>query len=252
MEDIKKNLPEKWDQKFTLYKNDLAGANGWKDVDEFFYVLNSLFNYVVLRNFESYPEEINSSKHKDIDLLTDDLLQIPYVINRIIPKKDDNFKSTYVKIKEHKIHVDIVYVKDGYFDEKWCNAIIKNSIFNEKGFHTPNLKDYFYSLLYHGLIHKSKISEDYIFRLIEMSETLEVEKITKKDFTNHNAQKILDSFLQDRKYQYTNSRTYKIKHNEVSRLLNVAKYTVKNDGMKTLMRAIKKKYLQRIENGTKD
>jgi len=246
IEDIKKELPEKWDKKIIPYENDIAGSNGWKDADEFFYILNSLFNYVVIRNFESYPEEITSSKHKDIDLLTDDLLQIPYVIDRIIPKNDDDFKSTYVKIGGNKVHVDLIHVKDGYYDEKWCNAILENKIFNKKGFYTPDLKDHFYSLLYHGLIHKSEISEDYIVRLIEISKKLKMEKISEDDFKNNKIGKLLDSFLQEKKYQYTNSRTYKIKHNEISRLANVAKQTAKNDGMDTLMRAIKRKIKQKV------
>lgn len=245
IEDIKKELPEKWNKKIIPYENDLAGTNGWKDPDEFFYILNSLFDYVILRNFESYPEEITSPKHKDIDLLTDDLLQIPYVINRIIPKNNDNFKSTYVMIGGNKVHIDLIHVKDGYYDEKWCNAILQNKIFNKKGFYTPSLNDYFYSLLYHGLIHKSKISEDYILRLIKMSEKLKTEKVTEDDFRNNKVKKILDSYLLEKKYQYTNSKSYKIKHNEVSRLINVAKYTAKNDGIDTLMRAVKRKIKQK-------
>lgn len=244
--DLKKTIPEKWDQKTTQYKNDLVGTNGWKNTDEFFYVLNSLFNYVVLRNFESYPEEITSSEHKDIDLLTDDLLQIPYVINRIIPKINDNFKSTYVIIKGKKVHVDLIHIKDGYYDEKWCKNILKNRVFNKNGFFIPNLNDYFHSLLYHGLIHKRQISEDYIIRLIKISKELKIKTIEKKDFTNNNVKNMLDSFLKNEKYQYTNSRKYKIKNNEMSRLLNVAKYTIKNDGLDTLMRAVKKKIKQKL------
>ena len=78
-----------------------------------------------------------------------------------------------------------------------------------------------------------------------MSEKLKTEKVTEDDFRNNKVKKILDSYLLEKKYQYTNSKSYKIKHNEVSRLINVAKYTAKNDGIYTLMRAVKRKIKQK-------
>ena len=32
----------------------IVGVDGWKDLDQLFYVLNNTVDYVILRNFEDY------------------------------------------------------------------------------------------------------------------------------------------------------------------------------------------------------
>ena len=50
-------------------EENLVGHNGWRDFSEFFKVLNETINYVVLRNFEGFFDNIVCDEHLDIDLL---------------------------------------------------------------------------------------------------------------------------------------------------------------------------------------
>ena len=74
--------------------------------------------------------------------------------------------------------------------------ILKNRVWNKKGFYTLNDEDYFYSLLYHALIQKLDFSDDYKNRLKNMN----------KDYTNEIADslkkssKMLEKWMLNRKY----------------------------------------------------
>ena len=48
---------KKWDGKIKKYSEDLAGYDGWKNIEEYFRIINYCTNYVVLRNFECLPQE---------------------------------------------------------------------------------------------------------------------------------------------------------------------------------------------------
>ncbi len=248
--DILQNLSEKWDGKLKTIRKDLVGTNGWNDLSELLYVLNSTTNYVILRNFEQFPEQFNSKKHRDLDILTDDLFQIPYMLDQRNSLENEIQENSSLKIGNEKILFDIKYVGDRYYDEKWSRDILNRRILSPKGFYIPCAKDHFYSLLYHMIIHKSKLSEDYIDRLIILADTLQL-NIQKDVFSNFSKLKeILDNYLKEMEYNYTDSYQYKIKHNEIIRLYKVARLTAKNEGMNTLFRAIKRKMkiLTRVSN----
>jgi len=245
--DILSTLPEKWNKKLKPIKSDLVGTNGWKDFNELFYVLNSSSNYVILRNFEQFPEKFNSKDHKDVDILTDDFLQLPYILDQRKSIGDEIRVPPTVKIGNENILFDIRYAGDTYYDEKWSKDILSRRVLSSKGFYIPSTKDYFYSLLYHMIIHNSKLVNDYIERLIEIAERLKIKKIQKETFSSFDKLKeILDNYMNEMGYYYTDSIHYKIKHNELIRLYRVAILTAKKEGMRTLLRAIKTKIKRKI------
>ncbi len=247
VEDVMSNLPEKWNGKLKSIKSDLVGTNGWKDLDELFYVLNSTTNYVILRNFEQFPEKFNSEEHKDIDILTDDHLQLPYIIDQRKPRDDEIIVPSTVNIGNETILFDIRYVGDRYYDEKWSKDILSRRVLSPKRFYIPNTEDHFYSLLYHMIIHKSKLSNDYIQKLVDLVEISEIKNIQKEEFSNFDKLKeILDNYMKERGYEYTDSLQYKIKHNELIRLYRVAIFIAKKEGINTLFRAIKGKLRRKI------
>lgn len=244
LQEIKESLPKKWDLTFIQFEHDLVGVDGWKNLNELFYVLNSTINYVVLRNFENFPDLPNEI-HKDIDLLTDDIWTIPYITNLQKPTHEKETFRPYVKIENEKISFDFRYVGDKYYDEKWSKEILNSRKFSPKGFFVPNDENYFYSLLYHMLIHKKKISEEYLKKLVTISQKSTIQNL---DFSDNidTLKRILDNFMRRMNYSYANSTIYKIKHNEFSRMYKVAKLTAKNEGMKTLFRSVKNKMKRSI------
>jgi len=63
-------------------------------------------------------------------------------------------------------------VGDNYYDKHWEKTILKNRIF-KGSFFIPCTEDLKYSLLYHALIHKKNIANDYNLKLSKMGFTLD-------------------------------------------------------------------------------
>lgn len=59
----------------------LLGENGFESVKDVLYVLNHAAEYVILRNFENFPEQFQIDEHADIDLLTDNYFALQCLLN---------------------------------------------------------------------------------------------------------------------------------------------------------------------------
>jgi len=236
--DLLNETGNKWDGKIQKIQNDLFGTDGWNSIDDVFYLLNSTTNYVILRNFEEYPNII-SEKHPDIDILADDLVHLPFMLNQlnVVEKKID---VPFVIIENKKVRFDFRYVGDSYYDEKWSRDILENKILFKNKIYVPNNEDQFYSLIYHCLIHGAKFL-NYKIRLDNLSTKLKIENIIFEIKFESNLKKILDEFMKKRAYSYTNSPKYRIRHNEFIRLVKVASFTTKHEGFSGLIKAIKNK-----------
>lgn len=244
---ILENCSKKWNNEIKKLEMDLVGTKGWKDFKQFFSVLNETSNYVILRNFEQLPDKFMSKKHQDIDILTDDMLQTPYLLNQRKSKEKEGRVPPTVKIGNDDVLFDIRYVGDRYYDQKWSKDILKRRILSNNGFYTPSLEDYFYSLLYHAIIHKSKLSDEYMKKISSMANELKIREIQEEgDLNSIKLKKILDNYMKKMGYTYTDSLQYKIKHNEFTRLSKVMRYALKNEGVHFLLRAIKGKIHRKI------
>jgi len=238
LEQITQNLPEQWDDKIKSIKSDIIGTNGWKNLEELFFVLNNTINYVALRNFEKFPDISNIANGGDIDLLTDELWQIPHILNFEKQTDDGITRFCHTKIASEYIKFDIRYVGDSYFDEKWSKEILDKKVQTQTGFYSPNNENYFYSLLYHIIVQKARLSKKYEETLTKLAIELGFEEFSIEE---NYLKRILNDFMKEKGYQYTNSLTYRINHNELTRLTSVAIHTAKNEGLNELLRAIKEK-----------
>ena len=245
IKEIKTQSNTEWDGNIEKAELDLFG-NKWNNPKEIFQILNSTINYVVLRNFELLPNNLISEKHADIDLLTDEQWQIPYVLNL---KKTNNANigfSPFVTIKNNKIKFDIKYVGDQYYDENWSRDILKRRKLNDNNIYVPSDEDYFFSLLYHMIMHKKRLSDDYCKKLFSIAPNYILKQYKKTDFNDFEKLKnIKFNFMKKNNYKLTNSFEYKLTHNEIVRIYKVGKFTIKHEGMGFLLRAIKSK-LKRI------
>lgn len=168
VKDYLKENNTKWDGKVTNITNDLFGSNGWKTVNEMFYVLNNCTNYAILRNYESLPDEIYENDHNDIDLICESMEDTAYVLNAE-PVFKESYRVHYKANVEDRIaYFDLRYIGDNYYYKKMESDILKQRVFNEKGFFTLDREDYFYTLLYHALIQKLEFKEDYKIKLKDM------------------------------------------------------------------------------------
>ncbi len=132
-------------------------------IEQVFNKLNdSGVNYVVLRNFEDLMKDDFISNHPDIDFLCDDYTKLTEVVGAYSkPNIKDNVHYL-LNIGDNVIPIDVRCVGDDYYDRNWETKILKTrKLF--KGFcYVPNIEEYYYSLLYHTLIQKEKISSDYM------------------------------------------------------------------------------------------
>ncbi len=239
--DLEKTISKEWNGEIKKIIGDLFGSKKWNCLEDIFYVLNSTTNYVVLRNFEELPNKNPEGNHKDIDILVDEQWHIPFLLNSIRSEKGG---SPYVKIDGEKIFLDIRHVGDIYYDEIWSQNILKNKIISENGIYIPNEEDQFYSLLYHCLIHGAGLSNDYLQKIQTLSKKLEIEIDNYSNLSK--LEEILEKFMNKSGYQYTNSTKYRIKHSEILRLIKVAIFVTKHEGLNKLFSAIKGKIRRKL------
>jgi len=138
-----------------------GGEKGWHSLKELLSVMNRSLNYLVLRNFETLPDNYHSDIHGDIDFLVEDLQEaVNFIGAKKIHKKD--YRVYYsVRINHEDVFIDLRHIGDNYYDLTWQKAMLKDRILSVNGFYTPEKECYFYSLIYHVLIHKKRIAPDY-------------------------------------------------------------------------------------------
>lgn len=178
------------DSEVSAFDRDLIGAGGWSDLSQLFDTLNHISNYVVLRNFECLPSDYFLGDHGDIDLLVQNLDDTVYVTNARKAFFEEHRVHYYLEIGGEQIPFDFRYVGDNYYDLLWQEQILKSRIL-EKGFYRPDPVNYFYSVLYHALIHKSQVALDYVDRITQLGTELSIAP------TRLNDQKEWDDLLAD-------------------------------------------------------
>lgn len=183
-----------WDGEIKKLNTDLVGVNGWSDIHQLFYVLNSSIDYVVLRNFESLPDTYPLAYQEDIDLLVDNYKEACWIMNAKPVCKEPYRILNEVTIDGQEVRFDIRYVGDDYYHKQWEENILKNRVFDSGGFYKPNDEDYFYTLLYHAIVHKPEMRDDYNERLTKMSAELGINGIEKS---------LLDEYMNTMGYNYS-------------------------------------------------
>ncbi len=189
--DIKK-LPSK-------VNSNVLGVGGWNSIEELFYVLNRSVKYVVLRNYECLPKKYTLENHGDIDLLLSDLRSVVYLTGAKKAFPEDYRVHYFIKIKGEQIPFDFRFVGDNYYDKKWQEEIL-NSRRKVNRIYVPSQKNHFYSLLYHALIHKEVVSDDYILKFNKLSKLLKI-KIKSELFDKKEMNLILRRFLRQHRYR---------------------------------------------------
>lgn len=181
---FKKNYADKyWDGTFKPLAKDLEGSGGWKNIHQLIFVLNNTVNYIIMRNFESIPDEYTMKEHGDIDLLTDSPQNLQYILNagKVFPEDHRVLHATL--INNEKVLFDIRFVGDEYYEKAWEEKLLEDKVMDSNGFYRPNDEDYFYSLLYHAAIHKKSIAKDYQERLPVLGQKIGV-NLSKEVFTD--------------------------------------------------------------------
>jgi len=168
---------------------------GWCSLDNMFESLNELQKYVILRNFDRYWEIGGNNLHEDIDILVENTKDAAMVL-RAEPVFNKKYRRQYkVKVKGEYVLIDLREISDGYMDPYWCNDILNNRI-KYKNIYVPGNINLFYSLIYHALVHKNTIADDYPKKINEI-----LNKVKLKPVSNLSSE--LDGFMVNNNYKYT-------------------------------------------------
>lgn len=142
------------------YNHDLFGLK-FNNNSEVFYLLNNCTNYCILRNFDSLPETPVSGMHSDIDLLCENKDALSLILNGEKEYEEEYRVRFKVNVESQCLYFDIREIGDDYYCRDLEKEILASKQLNKNGIYIPNEELYFYSLIYHALIHKNKMSEDY-------------------------------------------------------------------------------------------
>jgi len=166
--------------------------------------LNAGINYVILRNWQALPEEVDIGGHGDLDMLVEDLKKAEFVLSAIKHFPGEHRVHYRVPVGDSSIRADLRYVGDRYYHPKWEADILQRRTLNPKGFYTPSVEDHFYTLLYHGVCHKSWQwpRAEYVKMLLEIAPQLGVSVTAKSLAHLPTVGNLLKGFMKERGYGF--------------------------------------------------
>ena len=173
---------------------------------EVFDILNlNHISYLVLRNYENLlRSEMYLDGHGDVDLLCEDSQEIVRLLDAQTDRKDQYpYKGDgihyYIYVGEERVSLDLRSVGDGYYCEMWEVNLLKNRILHN-GFYVMDEEAYFYTLIYHAILQKPALSEEYMLRLSEMAKK---QGIMVPDYSENGFISILEKYMRKEGYTYT-------------------------------------------------
>ena len=171
-----------------------------KSMEELFTILNGHVQYAVLRNYEHLllPGDALLAGHPDIDLICTDREQILSLNITSSRGSSSDRVHRSVLINQQPVDLDLREVGDGYYCRKWEEDMISRRKLYLDSFYVLDHEDHFFSLLYHVLVQKKTVSDDYKARLIEMGSTY---GLTQWD--DGRAWELLNRFLREHGYTYS-------------------------------------------------
>ena len=138
-------------------------------LQDVFYELNKhpKLKWVVMRNFEDMPDNITIDEHLDVDLLVSDYYLVKTILDGTSARnnryEDGKYRIlNHVNINKKKVLFDFRSIGDNYYDKKLQQDMLNTRIKHPNGFYIPNKEMHLYSLIYHAIIHKPKISSTYL------------------------------------------------------------------------------------------
>lgn len=196
--------PGEWSGEIEPLRRDLAGARGWRSMDELFAVLEQTLEYLILRNFEGLPEQYTLEGHGDIDLLVADFRDACLVTNATPVFSTPRRVHQHVMVGGSAVPFDFRHVGDGYYDAAWQRHMLLTRTRTPSGCRVPDVENHFYGLLYHAAVHKPAIGADYVARLEQLAATAGVPTGGTRLYDNPRAlRRFLLTWMRPRGYRFT-------------------------------------------------
>ena len=186
---------------YSLEKNE----EFYKIADVFDVLNKNQISYLVLRNYENLLKpEMYLDGHGDLDLLCEDSQEIVRLLDAKTDRKDQYpYKGDgihyYIYVGGERVSLDLRSVGDGYYCEMWEVNLLKNKVFYN-GFFFLFEEAYFYTLIYHAILQKPALSEEYMLRLSEMAQR---QGIIVSNYSENGFISILEKYMRKEGYTYT-------------------------------------------------
>lgn len=173
-------------------QRDVLGVEPWENIEQVFRALNVSFPYVMLRGQQQIWNGYFPEQHRDIDILIHNRYY-DQVVALVGGKPDCNPDRPHqrIEINGETYYIDIWRTEHYYFDPKWEMIMLKNRCL-QNGLMVLSKEDNYYALLYHCVVVKGFISDDY---------ALELRKYTGEDLSNKDAALKLLEFLKLNHYE---------------------------------------------------
>ncbi|WP_407316558.1 hypothetical protein UQW22_09680 [Isoptericola halotolerans] len=198
--------------------DDIVGSAGWRDLSELFDTLRLTSEYLVLRNFELLPDELEDDR--EIDLLAGDQTDLAAVANARPLDPGGDGAQFGCTVAGQAVVLDVRSIGDGYLDRRWQDAALERRAWRG-GVAVPRADDHFFSLLYHAKVQKPQVKPRYIPRLGALGSAVGLPGGTASRVTDDDvAASVLDGFLSAHGYGLPRPSDAGVHRNEafVSRL----------------------------------
>lgn len=155
-----------WNGVIRSWTSNTAYFSGFANLRELFALLNLCSRYVVLRNYEGLPEQFVVGSHGDIDLLVESVDEVVALLGLEKESESELRVRYYATLTSGEtVYFDLRSPDDGYYDPAWSRRILEGRCLDVRGFHVPDAEAFCFSLMYHALIHKKHVAEDYHAKL---------------------------------------------------------------------------------------
>ena len=146
------NIQETKDNQRALGQPEEYKQRQFDTLRQVFDVLNfSGIPYVILRNFEKMPDEVNvDPNHLDVDILVNDYYALKRIVDGDSPQEffrdhcENGFYRVvnYVLVGGKRISFDVRSIGDNYLDEKWQKDILERRVEFRSGIYVPSEEDH--------------------------------------------------------------------------------------------------------------
>ncbi len=233
-----------WNGVSRVWRANTAYFSGFANLRELFALLNLCSQYVVLRNYEGLPEQFVVGSHGDIDLLVESLDEVVALLGLEKESESPVRVRYYVALDSGElVYFDLRSPEDGYYDAAWSQRILQRRCLSERGFYVPDAESFCFALMYHALIHKAYVAEDYLPKLqagyARLFPELELPAQAMPD--------ILDGYMLENGFTYTQPQDPSVYFNEqnIRRVELIAHLPLKTANLRDYMDLrIKKNGLQ--------
>lgn len=166
--------------------------------------------YLILRNYDNLLEpELYQDGHGDVDLLCENSQEIVELLRAkcyedLNADLYDDGTHYFIYIKEKRLKLDLRHIGDGYYCDAWESDMLYNRELCNKGFYVLDSYNMLYSLIYHALIQKDVLSNEYKTIIASLIKQNNIKLFDYKDFCLEKQYiTLLENFMKKNSYEYT-------------------------------------------------